>query len=142
MSLRRQIRDDIITAAQTLLPDVPVRKWSGEERAFNEEREWPVVYVAYAGVEFSDDMELGAATYERIHYYDIFVCARDDATQTGDDYAMDILETLETGLSGKVVADGRAMLELAEGEALVRAEIGRFLYVQSWRASVLETHES
>ena len=135
MSARKDIRDGIKTAIEGLLPGTPVRIWEGEDQAFNQEHLWPAVFVSYDGIAFGSPLELGGpTTYNRQFLYNIYVCAR------GQDAAMDILETIETGLSGQSVAGGYGPLELIEGEGLVASSMDRHLYVQQWSVNDMESH--
>ena len=139
MSLRKDIRTAIIDQLKTILPGVHVDKWSGEDAAFNNEHQWPAVYVSYSSGHFGESTELGATTYDRLLNYDLFVGARNDQSGSGDDAAMDILETIEISLSGHEVT-GAGLVEPAGVEELVAASMGRFLYGQAWQLQMLESH--
>ena len=140
MSLRKDIRSGIIAAIEALVAStVTVAKWSGEDAAFNDDRNWPSVYVSYAGMASEPGEELGAVTYFRDMRFDVYVGCRTTSTEDGDDQAMDLLETIEEGITGTEIA-AAGILEPAGEEGLVAASMGRFLYGQAWRLQNLESH--
>lgn len=139
MSKRIDLRDDLLAAVQTANPGITIDDWAGEEAVFNTAHAWPSIAVAYAGTEFGESEEIGATTYGRSHVFHVFVCTANVAGGTaGDAAAMTILENTETAVSGQLIAD----LGLAEvmGEELVHVHMGRFLYAQTWKIVLLESH--
>jgi hypothetical protein len=134
-----------LTAALTpdepeAVPAAPVAKWDGEEAVFNQNRLWPALFVAYAGTEFGDQLEIGPdqATYERAHIFQVFYATAHTAATAGDEQAMELMAAVETGVSGLILAE-LAQAEIL-GEELVHVHMGRFLYVQTWRLALVESH--
>ena len=145
-SLRSDIRTGFISEVETLLPGIAVSAWRGEEFAFNESRTFPSVYVAYFGMECGEDEEIsGATTYLRDFSIRVFVCTKTTVSDGyGDMQAIDILETLEEGLSGKVIAgcgEARLSNEIdGQAELLLAAHREYYLYSQAYRIMGLESH--
>lgn len=141
MTTRTAIKDDLVAKLTGANPGVPVEKWDGEEAVFNNAHAWPSMYVAYAGTEFGDQQEVGddQATYGRNHVFQVFVCtANENNGAAGDDQAMDIMEASETAAAGNIIASlGQAEII---GEEMVHVHMGRFLYVQTWKITLLESH--
>ena len=147
MSTRADIRAAFISKIKAILPDATVDKWDGEEAAFNRVYQWPAVYVAYLGLSTGPDEEVGpaATTYARSFDVLVYVCAKDDALGVGDEQAMDMLEAMETGISGTEIAgvgpaELRPVFEDARCEALLGARDGHYLYGQAWRVQDVESH--
>lgn len=139
MSIRIDLRDDLLAAVQTANSGVSIDDWAGEEAVFNTAHAWPSIAVAYAGTEFGESEEIGVTTYARSHIFHIFVCAANVAGgAAGDATAMTILENTETAVSGQLISD----LGLAEviSEELVHVHMGRYLYAQTWKIVLLESH--
>ena len=147
MSTRKDIRAAVITAIEALVAStVTVDSWSGEEAAFNEANAWPAVYVAYVGLVAGDDEEVGSST-TYVTGYDImvFVAAKTTTSSAGDEQAMDILETIEQGMSGTEIAStGYAELHpsFAGGRCEARLEVRlcQYLYGQAWRIPGVDSH--
>jgi hypothetical protein len=139
MSQRSDIKAALV-AASAAATGVAVENWAGEEAIFNAAHAWPGISVAYAGAEFGEQEEIGGeqATYERGHVFRIFVYTQNTAHQSGDDHAATILESMETKIAGKIIA-GQGQAEII-GEELVHVHMGRYLYVQTWKTPVLESH--
>lgn len=146
MSLRADIRADFVSKVEALLPSVTISAWRGEDYAFNESRTFPSVYVAFCGLECGDDEELhGAATYIRDFIIRIYICTQTTvADGYGDVQAMDLLETIEEGITGEVIAScGEARLSNeidGQAEALLAAHLDYYLYSQAYRIMDLESH--
>lgn len=146
MSLRADIRTDIIAKLGVLLPVITISSWRGEEYAFNESRTFPSVYVAYFGMDCGEDEELsGATTYSRDFSIRLFVCTKTTVVDGyGDVQAIDILETIEEGLSGAEIAScGEARLSNeidGQAELLLAAHREYYLYGQAYRIMDLESH--
>lgn len=141
MSDRTAIRADLLAKISAANPGVPIDTWDGEEAVFNAARNWPSLSVAYAGTEFGEPEEIGPnqATYARNHVFQVFVCAANVPNgASGDSQAMTILEAAEQTASGQIIADlGQAEII---GEELVHVHMGRFLFVQTWKITLLEAH--
>lgn len=138
-ALRSQLKTALAEAVGIAAPAVPIEQWAGEEAVFNAAHAWPGISIAYAGTEFGEPEEIGdnQATYDRGHVFRVFIYTM-NATTGGDDQAMTILEAIETKVSGKILATaGQAEII---GEELVHVHMGRFLYVQTWRLAILESH--
>lgn len=138
---RTVIKVDLVARISAANPTVPVDSWDGEEAVFNNSHAWPSLAVAYAGTEFGDQQEIGddQATYARNHVFQVFVCtANVHNGEAGDNQAMAIMGASETKVSGKIIA-GLGQAEII-GEELVHVHMGRFLYVQTWKITLLESH--
>ena len=141
MSARTAIAADLLAKISTANPGVPIDAWDGEEAVFNSARNWPSLSVAYAGAEFGEPLEIGPnqATYSRSHAFHVFACAANIPNgASGDSQAMTILEASEQTVSGQIIA-GLGQAEII-GEELVHVHMGRFLYVQTWKINLLESH--
>ena len=139
MSDRTNIKTDLIAKISAANPGIPIDTWDGEEAVFNSAHNWPSIAVAYAGTEFGEPEEIGAATYVRNHVFQVFVCtAHVSGGEAGDTKAMAIMEASETTVVGQLIA-GLGLAEII-GEELVHVHMGRFLYVQTWKINLLESH--
>ena len=141
MSARAELKNVLIAALEAAFPDVAIVPWSGEEAIFNAARQFPSLSVAYAGTEFGEHQETGEdapATYARDHVFHLFISTQNAGAAAGDDHAMEIMEKAEQDVSGRKIAD-RGIAELV-GEELVNVHLGRFLYVQTWKINLLESH--
>lgn len=110
-----------------------VEEWEGEERAFNPDAETPAVFVEYAGAGFGDDLEQGAATYDRTYTLQVYV------TADGTAEALPLLDALEAALAQlDLDAGGGATVRLwplsETHEAVI---LGRHLYRQTYQANAL-----
>lgn len=121
-------------------PTVAIEKWNGEEAVFNSAHTWPCVFLSYAGLDFGQQEEFGATTYARTHVFNVFVAAASSISDgtLGDETAVELLENIEIGVSGKEIS-GIGLAELIN-EELVHAHMGRFLYVQTWKIEAIESH--
>lgn len=138
MSARTDIKNALITKISAANTGVAIGTWDGEEAIFNSAHAWPSIAVAYAGTEFGESEELGATTYARHHVFQVFVCTAHAGSVIGDTQAMTILENSETAVAGQIIASlGQAEII---GEELVHVHMGRFLYVQTWKITLLESH--
>ncbi len=137
MSVRGDLRAALVTAIAAAT-GLAAGTWDGEEAVFNSAHAWPGIAVAYAGVDFGESLEIGAATYSRAHLFHVFVFAATAGATGGDVTAMGLLEDIEKTVAGQLLA--AAGLAEIVGEELVQAHMGRFLYVQTWRLEMVESH--
>jgi len=145
MSSRTDIKKSLKAYTEAALTaaglSVPTEKWSGEEAVFNESHAWPGVSITPAGIEFGEPEEIGfeLATYQRGHVFHVFVyAAHVPGGAAGDDTCDVILDAIEAGVAGKLIANlGQAEII---GEERVHVHMGRFLYVQTWKINLLESH--
>jgi hypothetical protein len=140
MSDRTNIKADLLAKISAANPGVGIELWDGEEAVFNSAHAWPSIAVAYAGTEFGEDEEIGpvATTYARNHVFQVFVCTLHASGIEGDTQAMTIMENAEKTVAGQLIA-GLGLAEII-GEELVHVHMGRFLYVQTWKINLLESH--
>ena len=120
--------DTVITAAVT------VALWEGEDRAFNEDATYPLIYVEYGGISFSENLEQGADTRERTMDIRIHVLT-DDSTE-----ALDYLETIEDGISNDpITANGQRLYLDVQREEVQRIWLGKFCYTQYYSATQMRS---
>lgn len=146
MSTRTDLKNGLKTAIEAALAaaelTVATEKWSGEEAVFNEHHAWPGVSVTAAGIEFGEPLEVrddDGATYQRGHVFHVFsYAAHVPNGPDGDDTCDAINDVIEDGVAGALIADlGKAEII---GEERVHVHMGRFLYVQTWKIELLESH--
>ena len=129
-SLLESLREKV---AQAMDDNWWVGIWDGGEDAFNIEERWPAVYVAYEGCSFEEQPEIGATTYTREFHFWVLVCSRDVKQ------ALDALGVLERELTGAVLAQDVSQLVPYGNEELIAAELGHYLYAQSYVCTELKT---
>ncbi|MFA7347261.1 MAG: hypothetical protein WCZ86_05835 [Desulfurivibrionaceae bacterium] len=146
MSLRTTLKNGLKAAVEAAIAaaalTVPVEKWSGEEAVFNDSHAWPGISVTSAGIEFGEPEEIredDGATYQRGHVFRVFTYAAHVPNGTdGDDTCDAINDVIEDGVAGHLIS-GLGKAEII-GEEQVAAHMGRFLYVQTWKIELLESH--
>lgn len=139
MSLRSDLRDEIITLIQNALPGVPVEKWDGSISTFNELRRWPSVQVSYAGLLDSSGLEIrdNGSLWSRKMFYVVYVNGKTTDTENGDDVCMDILEKIEQAMMSYKTSQS-SCFEMTDTEAIIKAEAGYFLYAQPWETNIIK----
>lgn len=106
--------------------------WEGEARAFNPDAHGSAVYVELAGVAFSEDLEQGAATYERTYTLHVYALAEGTAA------ALPLLDALEAGLTQLDLDAGDETVRLwPAGETHDAVILGRHCYRQTYQATRL-----
>lgn len=131
--MRRTLLENLKTLVENTVPGTYVALWDGVEGAFNVEERWPAVFVAYGGCDFEAMPEVGATTWTRTFHFWVYVCARDVLQ------ALDLLDALESGLTGKQLAPEVSPLKPQEFEELVGAELSYFVYAQAYACEELKS---
>lgn len=125
----------------TRVPAVPIENWDGEEEVFNSTHSWPGVSLVSDGIDFGEREEISeeVATYQRDHIFHVFVYAAHVPNgSSGDEIAEAIMDDLEAGVAGEIIG-GLGLAEII-GEKRVHVHMGRCLYVQAWKITMLESH--
>lgn len=123
------------------VPAVPIEKWDGEEEVFNSAHGWPGLSLVSDGIDFGEREEISeeVATYQRDHIFHVFVYAAHVPNgSAGDEIAEAIMDDLEAGVAGQLIG-GLGLAEII-GEKRVHVHMGRCLYVQAWKITLLESH--
>jgi len=142
---REDIRTAAIAAIQTIVgSSYVVEKYEGDPQAMKETTS-ARVYVQYDAAKMGESLEVGRTTYEKTFYYLVIIPAADTASQTATKTALQILEDIEKGLSGQVLAEfGQIMPAELPGtdlfEILDSNTYGRACYVQAWKVQGVESH--
>jgi hypothetical protein len=138
LSQVKEIRDDLISKVQAVLPGIPVAKWAGEEKAFDATK--PGIYVHWSGGITHPSDEIGDAVCQLDTIFELYFATEDlDGGEDGDDQAADYMETVRNALSEVTTIHLgiiRAFKDPVLGgrtEMAVKIHAGCYLYAQGWR---------
>ena len=123
------------------ISDVTVETWDGVDNAFNDDKVYPYVAVAYYAKRGKPNLQIPGAVIGVSYVYYIYV-ATDDQEE-----AMDLMDSIDEKLLGWELPnemgkiDISNMLNFEVAESLVEAHDGKYLYAQAFQVDDVEDYE-